>query len=82
MPPFFPARLHYLRNRVDGCRSLREMDVVVRAWHCNVTFATAKKLPLLAARTAAILVHRNRGGPERAAQNILNNEKVFTVVAG
>jgi hypothetical protein len=32
------------------------MDVVVRAWHWGVTFATAKKLPSLAAGTAAILV--------------------------
>jgi hypothetical protein len=68
MPPFFPARLHYLRNRVDDCRLLREMDVVVRAWHCRVTFATAKKLPSLAAGTAAILVRRiaeARNGPRQ-----------------
>ena len=42
------ARLHYLRNRVDDCRLLREMDVVVGAWHWGVTFATAKKQPSLA----------------------------------
>src|SRR6266700_784442 len=53
-----PARLHYLRNRVHDCRLLREMDVVVRAWHWGVTFATAKKLPSLAAGTAAILLRR------------------------
>ena len=34
------------------------MDVVVRAWHWRATFATAKKLPSLAAGTAAILVRR------------------------
>ena len=51
------------------------MDVVVRAWHWGVTFATAKKLPSLAAGTAAILVRRIA----EAAPNILNNEKVFTV---
>jgi len=33
------------------------MDVVVRAWHWRVTFATAKELPSLAAGTA-ILVRR------------------------
>ena len=68
MPPFLPARLHYLRNRVDDCRLLREMDVVVRVWHWRVTFATAKKLPSLAAGTAAILVRRiaeARNGPRR-----------------
>ena len=53
VPP--AARLHYLRNRVDDCRLLREMDVVVRAWHWGVTFATAKKLPSLAAGTDAIV---------------------------
>jgi hypothetical protein len=63
-----PARLHYLRNRVDDCRLLREMGVVVRAWHSRVTFATAKKLPSLAAGTAAILVRRiaeARNGPRQ-----------------
>ena len=30
MPPFFRARLRYLRSRVDDCRLLREMDVVAR----------------------------------------------------
>jgi hypothetical protein len=34
------------------------MDAAVRAWHWGVTFATAKKLPSLAAGTVAILVHR------------------------
>jgi hypothetical protein len=34
------------------------MDAVVRAWHWGVTFATAKKLPSLAAGTAATLVRR------------------------
>jgi len=58
---------------------LRDLDVVVRAWHWGVTFATAKKLPSLAAGTAAILVRRIAEAPERAAPNILNNEKVFTV---
>lgn len=60
--------MHYLRNRVDDCRLLREMDVVVRAWHCRVTFATAKKMPSLAAGTAAILVRRiaeARNGPRQ-----------------
>jgi hypothetical protein len=42
MPPSSPAHLHYVRDRVDACRLLREMDVVVRAWHWGVTFATAK----------------------------------------
>jgi hypothetical protein len=44
------------------------MDVVVRAWHWGVTFATAKKLPSLAAETAAILVRRiaeARNGPRQ-----------------
>ena len=50
----------------------------MHAWHWRATFATAKKLPSLAAGTAAILV-AHRGGPERAVPNILNNEKVFTV---
>jgi hypothetical protein len=62
------SRLHYLRNRVDDYRLLREMDVVVRAWHWRVTFATAKKLPSLAAGTAAILVRRiaeARNGPRQ-----------------
>src|SRR5215831_21102378 len=61
-----PARLRYLRNRVDDCRLLREMDVAVHAWHWRATFATAKKLPSLAAGTAAILVRRiaeARNGP-------------------
>jgi hypothetical protein len=44
------------------------MDVVVRAWHCRVTFETAKKMPPLAAGTAAILVRRiaeARNGPRQ-----------------
>ena len=41
MPPFL-AGLHYLRNRVDDCRLLREMDVVVRAGYWRATFVTAK----------------------------------------
>jgi hypothetical protein len=53
----------------------------VRAWHWGVTFATAKKLPSLAAGTDAISAP-HREGPERAAPNILNNEKVFTVYSG
>jgi len=52
----------------------------MRAWHWGVTFATAKKLPSLAAGTAAILVHRI--AEARNAPNILNNEKVFTVFQG
>jgi len=44
MPPSSPVRLHYLRNRVDDCRLLREMIVAVRAWHWGVTFATGKKI--------------------------------------
>jgi hypothetical protein len=36
------SRLHHLRNRNDDCRLLREMELVVRAWHWRVTFATAK----------------------------------------
>jgi len=51
---------------------------VVRAWHWGVTFAMAKKLPSLAAGTAAILVRRTAKA-RTAAPNILNNEKVFTV---
>jgi hypothetical protein len=42
--------------------------VVVRAWHWRVTFAMAKKLPSLAAGTAAILVRRiaeARNGPRQ-----------------
>jgi hypothetical protein len=54
------------------------MDVVVRAWHWGVTFATAKKLPSLAAGTCHFSAP-HRGGPERTAPNILNNQKVFTV---
>jgi len=50
----------------------------VRAWHWGVTFATAKKLPSLAAGTDAISAP-HREGTERAAPNILNNEKVFSV---
>jgi hypothetical protein len=39
----------------------------VRAWHWGVTFATAKKLPSLAAGTAAILVRRtSKAGTGRA----------------
>ncbi|HKD70535.1 MAG TPA: hypothetical protein VKB61_00325 [Candidatus Acidoferrum sp.] len=30
MPPFFRARLRYLRSRIDDCQLLREMDVVAR----------------------------------------------------
>src|ERR1700688_2033339 len=44
------------------------MNVVVRAWHWGVTFATAKKLPSLAAGSAAILVRRiseARNGPRQ-----------------
>jgi hypothetical protein len=44
------------------------MDVVVRAWHWRVTFATAKKLPSLAAGTAAVLVRgiaEARNGPRQ-----------------
>jgi hypothetical protein len=70
-----PARL----QRIDDCRLLREMDVVVRAWRWGVTFATAKKLLSLAAGTAAICSAPHHGGPERSAPNILHNEKVFTV---
>ena len=65
MPPF-PRLACTTSGIVDDCRSLREMDVVVRAWHWGVTFATAKKLPSLAAETAAILVRRiaeARNGP-------------------
>ena len=47
----------------------------MRAWHWGVTFATAKKLPSLAAGTAAILVHRI--AEARNAPNILNNEKAW-----
>jgi hypothetical protein len=79
MPPFHPARLHDLRNRVDDCRLLREMDVVVRAWHCRVTFATAKRLPVARCWDCCHFSAAHRGDLERAAPNILNNEKVFTV---
>jgi hypothetical protein len=44
------------------------MDVVVRASHWGVIFATAKELPSLAAGTAAILVRRiaqARNGPRQ-----------------
>jgi hypothetical protein len=72
-----PARLHYLANRVDDCRLLREMDVVVGAWRRRATCPTAKKLPSLAAATAAILsAPPDSRGPERAVPNIL---KVFIV---
>jgi hypothetical protein len=54
------------------------MDVVVRAWHWRVILATAKKLPSLALGLLAFSAP-HRGGPERAAPNILNNEKMFTV---
>ena len=53
MPPFFPGS-PLPPDRVDDCRLLREMDVVVRAWHWRITFATAKKLPSLATGTAVI----------------------------
>jgi hypothetical protein len=46
----------------------RKSRVVVRAWHWRVTFAMAKKLPSLAAGTAAILVRRiaeARNGPRQ-----------------
>ena len=42
MPLFLQARLHYPRNRLDDTRLLRERDGLVRAWHWDVTFATAK----------------------------------------
>ena len=58
-----PRRLHYLPNHVDDCRWLREMDVVVRAWHWRATCPTAKKLPSLAAASAAILVCRPMARP-------------------
>ena len=77
VPP--AARLHYLRNRVDDCRLRREMDVVVRAWHWRVTFATAKKAAVARRWDCCHFSALHRGGPERAAPNILNNEKVFTV---
>jgi len=41
-PPFFRARLRYLRSRVDDCRLLKEMDVVARL-ALQHTFATSKK---------------------------------------
>jgi hypothetical protein len=79
MPPFFRARLRYLRNRIDDCRLLREMDVV-RAWHWRDSFATSKKscrrsllgrLPFWCAG-----ITEARSGP---CQILWNNEKVFPV---
>ena len=66
MPPFFRARLRYLRSRVDDCRLLREMDVVARLALQRHLRNFEKKLPPLAAGTAAILLRRiaeARNGP-------------------
>ena len=74
---YSPARLHYFGNRVDDLPLLREMDVV--------TFATAEKLPSAAAGTAAIRApapRRPEPGGADVLNDLLNNEKVFTVYSG
>jgi hypothetical protein len=49
-----------------------------RSVHARATFATAKKLPSRCWDCCHFSAP-DRGGPERAVPNILNNEKVFTV---
>jgi len=56
------------------------MDVAVHAWHWRATFATAKKLPSLAAGTAAILVRRMAEAPERRAKYIEQREGVYRLL--
>jgi len=53
------------------------MDVVVRAWHWRVTFATAKKLPSLAAGTATILVRRTSEAGTGSAEYVEQREGIY-----
>jgi hypothetical protein len=55
------------------------MDVVMRAWHWGVTFANGEKAVVARCWDCCHFSAPHRVGPERAAPNILNNEKVFTV---
>jgi hypothetical protein len=56
------------------------MDAVVRAWHWGVTFATAKKLPSLAAGTAATLVRRIAEARNGRAKYIEQREGVYRLL--
>jgi hypothetical protein len=56
------------------------MDVVVRAWYWGVPFATAKKLPSLAAGTAAILVRRIAEAGTGRAKYIEQREGVYRLL--
>jgi hypothetical protein len=53
------------------------MDVVVHAWHWRATFATAKRLPSLAAGTAAILVRRTSKAGTGGAEYIEQREGIY-----
>jgi hypothetical protein len=79
MPPFFRARLRYLRSRVDDCRLLREMDVVARLALQRHLRKLRKKAAAARCWDCCHFKAPHRGGPERALPNIWNNEKVFSV---
>jgi hypothetical protein len=55
------------------------MDVVVRAWHWSRHLRNGEKDAVARWWDGCHFSAPHRGGPERAAPNILNNEKVLTV---
>src|SRR5690242_10446502 len=78
MPPFFRARLRYLRNRVDDRRLLREMDVVLRAYHWRATVATSEKAAVARCWDCGHFSAPHRGVSERARQKYGTPRRCFS----
>jgi hypothetical protein len=68
MPPFFLARLRYLRSCVDDCRLLKEMDVVARLALQRHLHNFEKKAAAARCWDCCNLSAPHRGGPERPCQ--------------